>query len=808
MPVSNKCVAAILETLPDKTIRKIGITGTETDAELSKILKKGILDLQNEKAMTITSAAKIAEVNKLMDEGVKKLTGEVDVPRLQVAMAMLSESTQIGKESKLAAGFTSLEDEAYAIRLGFESKLSKYLDQFKPGGLDEITTKLGFEKSKIGMQNVIRFIFKPNSAITDSSAKGFATAWTELVEDVRVAFNTAAGNAEAIKKLDSFAMPQTHNKARMLREGKAAWREMAQDVFDQERIMKELGIEEPEQYPIVLDAIYDSVVNDGFKVTPGNNFKLRRAVNKLHQESRVMHFLDGDAFIKYQEKFGDDNYYQTMMSYLDRMSKEIAAMRKFGPNPDYVVGQVISSVKKSIEKKVQRGQLGKAKEFKANLIQLEDVYADLMGRTMSRQNRLASSMQVMRNIEYGAKLGFAAISALTDVSFTFATARFNQIPVMKAYARQIKNLTTGGKKDKEFLLRMGVMSDFITTRANQVFRFGESTGTGLTAAAADATIKLSGLNHWTITAKNAFGMEFLAAMSKITKGQKLPPRLMQALSRYGIGPDELAIMAKSKPEVHRGVEFINPQAFDQTLRNKIVGMIHSETRYAVPEPNARIRAMIHRGTQGGTAAGEIARAIGQLKTFPATIMTSHWSRAASMTGTTRIKYAGSLIAGTFLTGMAAQYAYDAAKGNLRDPRDPNFLWEAFDRGGALGMFGDFINASDRKYGLLGFAGGPMLQTVADVFDLFTGNIEVAKLIEARYRKRLIDSKIPKAVQMAERMVPGQVWWIKKLVQEAVWENLNAMIDPNINKKQQRINRRFRKRGDYQWWKAGDTLPKF
>lgn len=606
-------------------------------------------------------------------------------------------------------------------------------------------------------------------------------------------------------------MPQKHDKAKMIALGKGTWRSMAKEVFDEKKMLKILGFEEDKEdlVPVIFDAIYDSITNDGYRVTAGPNFKLRRQVSKLHQESRIMHFKGGDEFIKYQQKFGNQNYYEGMMSYLDRISKEIAAMRKFGPNPDYVVGEMIKTAEEAMAKAIREGRLKGFGEFKAKIARLEHVYADLMGRTMSRQNRLASTMLGLRNIEYGAKLGFAAISALTDISFTGITARLNSIPAMKTYFRQIKNLFPGvGKTDQEFALRLGVMSDFVSTRANQVHRFGESTGTGWTAGLADFTIKASGLNHWTITAKNAFSLEFLSAVSKITKKQKLPPKLKQALARYGIGDEDLAVLAKSETLTHEGVDFINPQRLDQDLRNKLVGMIHSETRYAVPEPNARVRAIIHRGTQGGTAAGEMMRMMGQLKTFPLTIMTSHWARAANLTGTTKLKYTASLIVGTFATGMAAQYAYDAAKGNLRSPTDPKFFIDALERGGALGAFGDFMNSSDRRYGLPGFMGGPLIQSASDALKVMFGSYEVVKLHEKRYLDRLRESKVPQAMKFIENHVPGQVWWMRLALDRMIWENINALADPNIQKKHRRINKRYRNEDRYSWWKAGDTLPKF
>ena len=205
---------------------------------------------------------------------------------------------------------------------------------------------------------------------------------------------------------------------------KGQWLKDAEVMLDQERIMKQLGMKNTDDtYKSVLHALYDNITTDGFKVTPGmDNFKLRRSVAKLHRESRIMHFKGAEDFINYQKAYGDENYYESMMSYMDRMSKEVAAMQKFGPNPDYVVGQMITEANNALEKAYTEGRISKYRYGLEKLVSLENMYSDIMGRTMAKQNGLATTFQILRNVEYIAKLGFATISALTDVAYMSAAA--------------------------------------------------------------------------------------------------------------------------------------------------------------------------------------------------------------------------------------------------------------------------------------------------------------------------------------------------------------------------------------------------
>ena len=45
---------------------------------------------------------------------------------------------------------------------------------------------------------------------------------------------------------------------------------------------------------------------------------------------RVSVFKNADAWIKYQERFGDPDVFNTMMSHIDSMSKDIALLETFG----------------------------------------------------------------------------------------------------------------------------------------------------------------------------------------------------------------------------------------------------------------------------------------------------------------------------------------------------------------------------------------------------------------------------------------------------------------------------------------------
>src|SRR3546814_11096217 len=52
-------------------------------------------------------------------------------------------------------------------------------------------------------------------------------------------------------------------------------------------------------------------------------------------DSRVIHFRDGDAYLDYQQQFGERAIYDVMTGHVQGVDKDIAAIETFGPNPDH-----------------------------------------------------------------------------------------------------------------------------------------------------------------------------------------------------------------------------------------------------------------------------------------------------------------------------------------------------------------------------------------------------------------------------------------------------------------------------------------
>ncbi|MDR2055210.1 MAG: hypothetical protein LBQ10_05010 [Desulfovibrio sp.] len=165
------------------------------------------------------------------------------------------------------------------------------------------------------------------------------------------------------------------------------------------------------------------------------------------------------------------------------------------------------------------------------------------------------------------------------------------------------------------------------------------------------------------------------------------------------------------------------------LRTRAMSMIADETRYAIPEPDAKARAFMRQGTRPGTVAGEFWRTIMQFKSFPITYMQRQfggrrWVRGELQRGMRYGFSAGSIadavsydprgVVGaalaSFAFGYVAMTLKDMAKGRTpRDPRKMETIFAALVQSGGAGIFGDFFFSKASRFGdsFAGTLAGPL-----------------------------------------------------------------------------------------------------
>jgi len=702
-----------------------------------------------------------------------------------------------GSGARLQAGVVSLERRIDAILAKAHSDLRKMITAYRP-------RKLGWEHNKAFQHELIKEIFKKGSSSNKDAAQ-FASMWLEVTEKLRQRFNKAGGG---IQKLFDWNLPQYHDSVKIKRASKDEWVADVKQWIDKERVgayqvgddgvVKGARLSDA-QLDAFLRGAYDNLRTEGIIVHQNAQFynpHIRRAIGNRHRNHRLLAFKDAESWIKYADKYGSNNFYGSMMSHLEIMAREIGAMELLGPNPDTMMKQLRVLAQQST------GQASTGWTA-------ENAYKMAMGRMFSEDTKLSDSIRRMRNIVTGAKIGSATISAISDLGFIGKTAEFNGLPVMKVYSRFLKTLRSG-TESFEFGARSGLLAEYGIDRAVAAHRISEVRGYDFSARFADTIVRGSFLNYWTLAAKHAFGMEFLAHLADLSRKSwdNLPDKMKKAFDRYGIDVDDWAAIQSGPKHTKDGVTFVDPMRYeDNELIAKVVGMVREEMNFAVPEPNAKARAYLTGGTPSGTLPGELVRVATQFKSFPVSIIMTHFARGLNEAGRAdKLKYLASLIGGTTVLGAVALQGKMLKNGYTpKDMDDPAFWISAFAQGGGTGILGDFLFMDHTRFGSISdYLMGPTVGTVASLVNTFLGTGQRAIKGEDK-----IVEKFGAASNKLIRDLTPKTWYTGLVTERYLNDWIGQQMDRNWYRRQRSLQRRFRKEyGSRPWWPAGRMTPTF
>jgi len=768
-----ECIITEVDAVSDDIKELVGLTGEETMEEAVQKLQKAKDALDNQKRGVKITATKIKEYVEYFDNA-------VDNEGLDPYTAVSNMITYARGMGKKAYGGISIEAHQNSILNEAHSMIADILKEYKP-------KLLGFGKTRSSHEDLMRAIKDPKHGGED--LQKLAGAWRELTSWLADRFNKAGGGIIK-REASDFAMPQVHNLSKTSKVTTDEWVAFVKDTLDKEKVMKSLGIDPKAKdasvsYHAALRVVGDTVRTDKLnKYRPNTReYRMANKIGDRHQASRILHFKNADAYVNYQKKFGDDQYYTAMLSYVDMITREIGAMEKLGPNADHVMKKVIEYAESK--------DPGKWAKVVSNP---ENQYKDIMGYTIGEANGLSRFFRGARNIGYGATLGSASITAVvTDPLFMAMTAKMNGIGGLKPLKRIFN------KMDRETALRLGVITNQAISHATQALRWGDSVGTGLTAKYANFTMAVSLLSPWTTAAKVSNSMAYLeeitTQLSKNWKDVKGP--FKKFLIRYGVnGDDWIALQKAGKYEGF--VNLNNLKSND--LKSKIIGSIWSETKMAVPEPDARVRAAYRRGTKGGTFWGETIKTAGILKTFGLTMIMSNLTRAAQMEGASKLGYVGSLLAGTTILGTVSYSVNELIRGKTPGDWTNPMLWlKGFERGGALGIVNDFVSSGFHSAGILSFAAGPVFATVDEVVIFMFGTMKEVNNLEKNIYTRLGMG----ALGAAERAAPN-LWFTRLLLKREMFDQIEKAVNPKFYSNQKRVQTNMREKGQKHWWKPGES----
>lgn len=675
---------------------------------------------------------------------------------------------------------------------------------------------LGQVRNRASLENMVREAF--GEATGDVAAKELADAWGQTAEMLRTRFNAAGGS---IGKLERWGLPQVHDQYAIRSTPYSEWRDFIAPLLDRERITDpDTGLPiSPQGLERALDSIYRNVGSDGWATRkPGERMAGGKLGNR-HAESRFLVFRDATSWMEYNRRFGrprsalsnlldpEGSIFDAMMGHIASMSRDIALMETLGPNPTATVRWMndILDRETNLAPTVDRYSQGRSKLSKWVL---NDVYAELAGTGMSPiATRWGTLFGAARAMQTAGKLGSAVITATTDIGFQATTRAFNGMPVTKALTGYLRQFNPMSSVDRELAARIGFAADEVARSAVAQSRMVGETLTGeMASRLAEGVLRASGLSAWTAAGKRAFMMDFLSHVTgeRAKAWGTLGTPFRGVLQRYGFTPAAWdALRSTPLEKVGAGSWIIPGNIEDRALRERLLGMIASETQFAIPEANLTTRALINQNLPPkGTIAGELLRSPLQFKAFGISMLMTHGQRMMSQQTWGKLRYGAGLTITTGLLGAFANQMGYLSRGEDPQPmEDPTFWAQALLKGGGFGLAGDFLQSATDKYDgtLSEYLGGP-------VFGDISRSIKIAKSgVKAAQGQK--NSAGRQLVRLIQGDLPGSSLWYSKLAfQRAVADQAQRWADPNYYEAFARMENRARQQGQDYWWRPGDVAP--
>lgn len=707
--------------------------------------------------------------------------------------------------------FSDVVSRSNTIKRLFHSMFEKNLDKYKP-------RKAGIQQTKAGQDNIVRELFGENTG--DTSARELMEEWSNVAETMRLRANRAGA---AIAKRDDWNLPQKHDKATMRRMGEDAWVKDIADAVNWDEMQHPVTGRKvfPNEREDVLRKVYKTILTDGH-IKGGSKAAKGSLANSLGHE-RFLVYKDADSWLRTHQKYGKGSVFDVMVNHIDRMSHDIAMMEILGPNPRAMHDAVIQDMKTRAAELATADPKKYAKftrDAGNTADRMEDYYSLLMGTTHASESTLMASLfGGTRDTITGALLGSTPLVAVSsDLFTTNLTLRFNGLPATKAIKRYIKLIgpQKGAQAQRQLAIRLGVIAESATSQASAFQRyFGDFTGPNITRRVTDTVLRASGLTGHTEVAGWAFTMEMMGHFADNAGKAFDEVPFVDGLKRHGITSEDWDVLRHTPITDVNGAKFL--RVFDVLERdgigedrlnyvaNKFMEYIAREQEFAVPTSSLKARASLVSDTRANTLPGQLARSFANFKNFPVTILFTHMLRGM-LEGSyaSKGKYLAQFTIGmTVMGGFATQLGQIV---NGKDPLDmtkPEFWYRSALKGGGLGIFADFIQSSENRFGggLTTTAAGATVQFGSDLGQLTIGNV-----LEALQGK---DTKFgAEAVRFLSRYTPGSSLWYARLgLQRYLWDGLTEAVDPEAGQKFRRMERDAKRKYDQEyWWRPGQKAP--
>lgn len=648
-------------------------------------------------------------------------------------------------------------------------------------------------------------------------------------------------NGAFIEKLPGYIIAQTHDVTKLLpkpgetmEEAFTRWKDAIKPLLDWGRTAKGRPIDR------VLREAWDGMVSgvhldytSGVGIATGGN-RAQRLSN-----SRVFHFLDGDAFYKYNEIFGQGNLVWGYMRGLERLSKNAALLGQMGANPQKMIDDLnkalkITSSRSKDAAAVRSMNLGNMETHWDTGVY--NLFVEITGKNKVPANEtLAKVGQNVRGANSTARLGMATISSFSDIGSQLSWATFLGLSRSETLLNMSKMLINFSKKnlsaaEKQFLSSFGLLTESLSTSFLDAVNVG-SMGNGWMAKTLNRYFKMIGLDHWTASLKLSTAMtvvhelgEFLAKDGNWDKNLKHTMR--KTLEAHNITKTDMEILKNMElvkdgrrhyidtnyihnipDEVfakHLNIDMASATAAKKIsdakieLEMKLRTFVNNQVLAGVIEPNAVVKSWLNMGTQAGTVPGEAVRAVAQFKAFPISIITqivNPW--LFNTTGAERAMGITELLLTTTALGYLSMACKDALRGKTPPELSAKSVSRAMLQGGALGLLGDVMFGDAQTSSFVGSFAGPAAGMVDDLYHVYSKAIDLDNFGEDFEFEDYSRDVAADAIKRFRNYIPFQnVFYMKLPLDYLLMYNIQERVNPGYL---DRLERNLKNRTGQEYW---------
>lgn len=768
------------------------------------------------------------------------------------------------REQRARMGFTRAEawaddiqqadDAAHAISREYAAQLMKALAAAESTHGASILRSIGIRA--LGLDNpqmtldIAREIHARGNAGTGNRlAIEAAKAFETVSEAQRTRLNASGGD---VGRLKYGYMPNAWEPDLVLRAGGEKFTQVMIDKVDRSRYLRSDGSRmDDSEMREFLKAAAETIGTNGANDAAPGFMSGSAAMAKRGSEHREIHWKDGDAYIAAMREFGSGSMYDALMGHTQMMSRTIALVERYGPNPDAqhrlqkeLAARDVTRTEAPLVAwsdldhhwRVVAGTRVAQWEYTPPIVGAA-IEKATMGAVSGRFTGagVARFWQHVRNTEVIGKLQQTLLASFTDLPTYFATAGFNKLPYFDALINLPRSMTPVMRGEMvEFMNQQGLMADTLISNINRFT--GENISASWSSHLSNATMKLSLTNWWTDGIRRSFALTMQQGVARWLKkdwGDLDEWTREVLLARRGLTEEDWKLMQSATATPTKWGHILTPEAIyatgdpraSQTV-NRYLTVISHEQQMSAIEADVAARAFLRRGTEPGTLSGEGARLIGQFKAFPIALMTRHWRRILEtpqglegappgFRGETeadstvnRLAYFGAFLVSMTAAGAISYQAKQIVAGKdpvNMDPEDDKgqkFWLRALAQGGGLGFLGDVLlrdSADDRsqQQGLFELL-GPVAGSLAQGYELTKGNLDEAAAGKDTHAGA-------EAIRFARGHAPLiNLWYAKAAVDHAALNSLQENLSPGYLA---RVRNRAQK--DWQqefWWQPGDALP--